>query len=166
MCSWPKLLGPCVPCLIRPFLEWSLNDMSQTRRTQENRLHLLLSRQAYIYRMIRGWIIYDTGTVGTYRPRDAWNQNFVEGYIGCGQFVTAKNVLHIVVWPKKPFSLAWLVADMYSNSLGGGSLWYRTDCGTIQTVLLGSVHSHVPASSYDALRRPPFVIRILSTSRI
>ncbi len=30
------------------------------------------------------------------------------------------------------------------NSLGGGSLWYWTDCGTVQTVLLGAVLYHVP----------------------
>ncbi len=31
------------------------------------------------------------------------------------------------------------------KTLGGGRLWYRTDCGTLQIVLLGAVHSHLPA---------------------
>ncbi len=39
--------------------------------------------------------------------------------------------------------LAWLVAGC--NKLGGRSLWYRTDCGTVWTVLFGASHSHVPA---------------------
>ncbi len=56
-----------------------------------------------------------------------------------------KNVLYIDVLPKTPCSLAWLVAGR--NTLGGESLWYRTDCGTVQSVLLGAVHSHVPARS-------------------
>jgi hypothetical protein len=34
---------------------------------------------------------------------------------------------------------------MVANSLGGGSLWYQKDCGTVQTVLLGAVRAHVPA---------------------
>jgi hypothetical protein len=41
-----------------------------------------------------------------------------------------------------PCSLAWLVA--VRNILGGESLWYRSDCGTGQTMLLGAVH-HVLA---------------------
>jgi hypothetical protein len=40
-------------------------------------------------------------------------------------------------------SLAWLLA--VRNMLGGGSLWYRTDCGTVQTVLFSAVHYHVLA---------------------
>ncbi len=38
-------------------------------------------------------------------------------------------------------SLTWLEAG--HNMLGGGILRYRTDCGTIQNVLLGAVHSRV-----------------------
>jgi hypothetical protein len=30
-----------------------------------------------------------------------------------------------------------------SLTMAGGSLWYRTDCGAVQSVLLGTVHSHV-----------------------
>jgi len=45
--------------------------------------------------------------------------------------------------PNTPCSLAWLVAG--PNMLGGGSLWYWRDCDTICPVLLGAVHSHVPA---------------------
>jgi hypothetical protein len=39
--------------------------------------------------------------------------------------------------PNTPCSLAWLVAGR--NTLGGGNLWSQTDCGTVQTVLLGTV---------------------------
>jgi hypothetical protein len=46
-----------------------------------------------------------------------------------------KNVSYIDFRPNTPCSLAWLVAGR--NTLGGRSLWYRTDCGTLQTVLLG-----------------------------
>jgi hypothetical protein len=45
--------------------------------------------------------------------------------------------------PNMPYSLAWLVGG--PNTLGGGSLWYQTDHGTIQTLLLGAVHSCVPS---------------------
>jgi hypothetical protein len=31
------------------------------------------------------------------------------------------------------------------NTLGSESLWYRTDCGTVQTLLFGAVHYHVLA---------------------
>ncbi len=37
--------------------------------------------------------------------------------------------------PNMPCSLARLVSGR--NTVGGGSLWYRADCGTVQTVLLG-----------------------------
>jgi hypothetical protein len=40
-------------------------------------------------------------------------------------------------------ALAWLVAGQ--KTLGGASLWYRIDCGTVQNVLFGAVYSHVPA---------------------
>ncbi len=42
--------------------------------------------------------------------------------------------------PNTPCSLAWLLMVADRNSLGGGSLWYRSDCG---------VHSHVPARPAD-----------------
>ncbi len=40
----------------------------------------------------------------------------------------SKNVSYIDFRPNMPCSLAWLVAGC--NPLGGGSLWYWTDCGT------------------------------------
>ncbi len=53
-----------------------------------------------------------------------------------------KNVSHIDVWPYTPFSLAWKQTRI---TLGGGSLCYWKDWGTVQTVLLGGVRSHVLA---------------------
>ncbi len=40
---------------------------------------------------------------------------------------------HIDYQPNTPCSLAWLVAGR--NMCGCGSLWYRTDCGTVQSVV-------------------------------
>jgi hypothetical protein len=44
--------------------------------------------------------------------------------------------------PNMPCSLTMLEAGC--DTLGGGILWYQTDCGT-QTVLLGAFHSQVLA---------------------
>jgi hypothetical protein len=111
--------------------------------------------------------------------------------------LASPNIRHLFVTPlalttdqhTKTFDPIRLVAWPAGIRLGGGSLWYRPDCGTIQTVLLGAVHSHVtpgqlPGRSLVISRElqagvlllpPPeghpgqlaytFVIRILSTSR-
>ncbi len=55
----------------------------------------------------------------------------------------SQNVSYIDFRPNTPRSLALLVAGR--TTLGGGSLWYPTDCGTVQTMLLGAVRCHVPA---------------------
>jgi hypothetical protein len=85
------------------------------------------------------------------------------------QSVLSKNVSYIDVRPNTPCSLAWLVADTY-NTFGGGSLWYWTDCGTVQTVLLGAVCSRVSfETSFDSKQpklEPKLVSALSETKRL
>jgi len=62
------------------------------------------------------------------------------------------NILVHRFGPNTPCSLAWLAAGC--NMCGGRSLWYRTDCGTIQTVLSPQVLSILmyPASCLTDLQ--------------
>ncbi len=148
----------CIEGRNRKILKAKKTDSEQRRKIQHYNIFFRLHFYQKISRMSSMCIIYTQTFSVSIRPYSVLIREYNNGWRNDStqpRMSADSHHKHTVCSIQKRFIhrpltqhaiLPGLAGSRYvCNSLEGGSLWYRTDCGAVQTVFLGAFRSYVPA---------------------